>query len=122
METPKRLNMPETLAAISAYYRDHCQGSTHQNACAHCGGDIHRIRGFMLLHDQQFGDACAGPGRALRMEIPFCPRCEARPAEYGCIHLSAADLNLPSVIEASRPCGAPHPLCTGTSSSERRAS
>lgn len=45
------------------------------------------------------------------MDIPFCPRCETRPAEYGCIHMPASDMNLPSVREASRAWGVPHPLC-----------
>ena len=37
------------------------------------------------------------------MEIPYCTVCEAEPSRYGCIHMSESDLNLPSVIEASRP-------------------
>ncbi len=110
--------MTDTLAAFAAYYRDRCVSpSERQVTCAHCGGDIHRVRGMLLLHDERFGDACAGPGRALRMDIPFCPQCEARPAEFGCIHLPEPDMQLPSVLEASRPYGTPHPLCAGVSQS-----
>ena len=104
--------MPETLAAFSAFYRDECnQTADGRVICRACGGDIHRVRGFMLLHDEQYGEACAGPGRTLRMDIPFCPTCEGRPAEYGCIHITASDFMLPSVVDASRPFGAAHPLC-----------
>lgn len=111
MDTPKRLSMTETLSAFSAWYRDHCRTLAGLRiTCIHCGTEIHRVRGYMLLHDEQFGESCAGPGRALRMEIPFCPVCENRPGEYGCIHMPAADMNLPSVLEASRACGVPHPL------------
>ena len=61
------------------------------------------MRAFMSLHDERFGEACIGPARAWRMEIPYCTVCEEPPSRYGCIHMSEAELNLPSVIEASRP-------------------
>ncbi|HLJ79427.1 MAG TPA: hypothetical protein VKT75_18570, partial [Acidobacteriaceae bacterium] len=56
-------------------------------------------------HDESQGEACSGPGRAWRMEIPYCPNCETVPSRYGCIHLSEPEMNLPAVIEASRPFG-----------------
>ena len=43
------------------------------------------------------------------MEIPYCEDCESTPSSYGCIHMSETDLNLPSVIAASRPFGIEHP-------------
>ncbi|HUH63236.1 MAG TPA: hypothetical protein VLZ50_09580 [Terracidiphilus sp.] len=52
---------------------------------------------------------CIGPGRAWRVEIPYCPSCEYPPGLYGCIPMSQTDLNLPSVLEASRPFGSAHP-------------
>ena len=61
------------------------------------------LRAYMSLHDEHFGDACIGPARAWRMEIPYCTVCEAETSRYGCIHMSESELNLPSVIEASRP-------------------
>jgi hypothetical protein len=57
----------------------------------------------MSLHDEQFGDDCIGPARAWRIEIPYCASCEEAPSLYGCIHMREAELNLPSVVEASRP-------------------
>jgi len=68
-----------------------------------CGSEILRVRAFMSLHDERFGDACIGPARAWRMEIPYCTVCDEPPSRYGRIHMSQAELNLPSVIEASRP-------------------
>lgn len=43
------------------------------------------------------------------MQIPYCPACESTPSPYGCIHMSEEELNLPSVIEASRPFGPENP-------------
>lgn len=110
METPKQAGLTDVLARISDYFTLHCrQDELHAVTCAHCGGEIHRIRAYMSLHDERFGESCVGPGRAWRMEIPYCPACESPPSWYGCIHMTEADLNLPSVVEASRPFGKADP-------------
>lgn len=108
METPKRLSATETLAQISVFLESRCRlDHAGQLACVKCGGEISRVRAYMSLHDQRYGDQCMGPGRAWRMEIPFCVQCEEPPSRYGCMHMSEEELNLPSVIEASRPFGIP---------------
>jgi NAD-dependent SIR2 family protein deacetylase len=109
METPKRMGLAETLALISNYLTVQCRLEGGDVKCVNCGGKVRRVRAFMSLHDERFGDACIGPGRAWRMEIPYCPACEEPPSLYGCIHMSEPDLNLPSVVEASRPFGKEHP-------------
>ena len=105
METPKRMSLATIQDKIARYLTLRCRRDGREIACAHCGGEIRRVRAFMSLHDEQFGDACIGPGRAWRMEIPYCSDCEQPPSQYGCIHMSEADLKLPSVLEASRPIG-----------------
>ena len=106
MDTPKRLGMAETLAQISNFLTVRCRREgLRELTCDLCGGEIRRVRAYMSLHDERFGDACMGPGRAWRMEIPYCTACENPPSPYGCIHMSEADLALPSVVEASRPFG-----------------
>lgn len=110
MNTPKQMGSTETLAQISAYFAQRCRlDSAHKLTCAQCGSEIRRIRAYMSLHDAQFGNRCVGPGRAWRMEIPYCPACEEPPSRYGCIHMSRTDLGLPGVMEASRPFGLEDP-------------
>ena len=110
MDTPKRLGLAETLALISNYLSVRCRlDGVREVKCARCGGEIRRVRAYMSLHDERFGDSCKGPGRAWRMEIPYCVACDPVPSSYGCIHMSEADLNLPSVVEASRPFGIEDP-------------
>ena len=110
MDTPKRIGLAETLARISNYFTLHCRLDGPSGlTCTQCGGEICRVRAYMSLHDEQFGDSCVGPGLAWRMEIPYCAGCEAPPSHYGCIHMNETDLNLPSVFEASRPFGMEHP-------------
>jgi len=110
METPKRMRLAETLAQISNFLTVRCRREGLRDViCALCGGEIRRVRAFMSLHDERFGEECIGPGRAWRLEIPYCTGCETSPSEYGCVHMSEAELNLPSVVEASRPFGMEHP-------------
>ena len=98
------MTLAETQARISDFFGLHCGlVGNKELVCRRCGGEIRRVRAFMSLHDEQFGDDCIGPARAWRMEIPYCTNCEEPPSRYGCIHMSEAELNLPSVIEASRP-------------------
>ena len=110
MDTPKQIGLAESLARISNYFTVRCRLDGPRGlTCAQCGGEIRRIRAYMSLHDDRFGNSCVGPGRAWRMEIPYCSDCESLPSPYGCIHMSEADLNSPSVMEASRPFGPEHP-------------
>lgn len=106
MDTPKQMGHSATLAQISTYFSLRCRfNSAHKLTCTRCGGEIRGIRAYMSLHDEQFGNSCIGPGRAWRLEIPYCPACEELPGRYGCIHMSRSELDLPSVMEASRPFG-----------------
>ena len=110
MNTPKGKTLAETQALISDFFARHCRLEYPRDLrCALCGGEIRRVRAFLSLHDERFGDSCVGPGRAWRMEIPYCSSCEKPPSQYGCIHMRDDELNLPSVLEASQPFGPEHP-------------
>lgn len=97
------MSLLETQEKIGEYLTLRCRLDGRTLTCTRCGGEIRRVRAFMSLHDQRFGVGCIGPDRAWRMEIPYCSACEKPPSQYGCIHMSEADLKLPSVLEASRP-------------------
>ena len=104
MHTPKRMTLAQTQVQISEFFGLRCRRTSPKGiVCMRCGSEILRVRAFMSLHDERFGDACIGPARAWRMEIPYCTVCDEPPSRYGRIHMSQAELNLPSVIEASRP-------------------
>lgn len=110
MDTPKRMSLAESQARIAHFLSFRCRrNELNQVSCAHCGGEIRRVRAYLSLHDLRFGDACIGPPRAWRMEIPYCAVCEDTPSLYGCIHMSEEDIARPSVVEASRPFGREHP-------------
>lgn len=110
MDTPNRQDLAATQAQISDYFVTKTRlDQSKRLRCIHCGQEICRIRALMSLHDQRFGDLCLGPGRAWRIEIPYCPACENTPGHYGCIHMNKEELDLPVVLEASVPFGRRHP-------------
>jgi hypothetical protein len=63
-----------------------CRDQEGFQVCRKCGGNLEIVGAHMSLHDPRFADACVGSGKVVRLAIPFCPRCEAQPAEQGCIH------------------------------------
>jgi len=63
----------------------HCITDGEYQRCKICQSFIEIIGAYMSLHDTRF-PGCAGSGRVMRLVIPFCPKCETRPSEYGCIH------------------------------------
>ncbi len=65
---------------------DHCVSDGDFQLCKTCSSKVEIIGAYMSIHDPRFGDTCAGSGRVVRLVIPFCPHCETRPNEYGCLH------------------------------------
>jgi hypothetical protein len=77
MQTPQRISALQFLAQLEPLLTGRCEK---------CGGGLKTRLTFISIHSLEFGDACAGEGRVLNLMIPYCPRCEVAPEEYGCIH------------------------------------
>ena len=86
MQTPQRVTLQEFSAMRMSWIVEHCRDQDGFQVCRKCGGNVEIVVAYMSLHDLRFGVACAGSGKGVRLAIPFCPRCEAQPAEQGCIH------------------------------------
>jgi len=95
MQTPHRVSSQEFCQMREDWIAANCRlvfdpfTPGDQNGfqvCRKCGGNVEIVVAYMSLHDLRFGVACAGSGKGVRLAIPFCPRCEAQPAEQGCIH------------------------------------
>jgi hypothetical protein len=54
--------------------------------CPACGTRLRFARCFVSIHATEFGDTCAGEGRCIPVEIPYCAKCEQPPATTGCAH------------------------------------
>lgn len=54
--------------------------------CVICESQIHEVRAYLSVHTEDF-DMCAGSGKVWRFGIKYCPTCEPKPEEYGCVHV-----------------------------------
>lgn len=55
--------------------RDGNQGFKHKK----CGEPIKQVTLYVSIHDQMFGDSCAGDGQCKQFPLPYCPKCEGEP-------------------------------------------
>jgi hypothetical protein len=53
--------------------------------CAHCGTAIKWELAFVSAHG--LADLCGGTGGTVRVDIPYCPRCEKTPYATGCFYI-----------------------------------
>jgi hypothetical protein len=76
--------------------------------------NVEIVGAYMSVHDLGSADACVGSGKVVHLAIPFCPRCEAEPAKFGCIHESAGARLWTSDLDNYRDVlGAPSPRKKG---------
>lgn len=45
--------------------------------CYKCGGLIKQTLCYVSIHLKIFEPTCAGPGKVLKINFPFCPNCDA---------------------------------------------
>jgi hypothetical protein len=68
------------------WIREHCRTSGNSQLCKTCATPVELVFVFFSIHDARFTDMCAGAGAVMRLAVPFCPKCEARPEEFSCLH------------------------------------
>lgn len=44
--------------------------------CPGCGSPIMQTTCYVSIHWKLFGSSCAGSGKVLRLNYPFCPKCD----------------------------------------------
>jgi hypothetical protein len=98
MRTPSRVDWNQFQLSVRSFYDDCCRQSntSERPVCKKCGTEIATIIAFMAVHDERLADSCAGPGRVWQLPIPYCPRCEEKPANHGCIHVREAFASSPA--------------------------
>jgi hypothetical protein len=92
MRAPKRITQWQfgriVFEWLKAHTREIVQGDNdYRYECLNCGSRIMSHTVFFSIHDAAFHDLCAGPGDVVRLGIPYCPKCEPKPDESGCIHI-----------------------------------
>jgi hypothetical protein len=86
MQTPVRVSLLEFALKRNEWVKAHCLTDGDRQLCVNCKTPIEIISAYISIHDARFGNHCAGPGAVIRLVVPFCPKCEAKPQERGCLH------------------------------------
>src|SRR6185312_12654320 len=96
--TPSRVSWNEVQVSVRSFYNDCCRQRTtsERPMCKKCGSEVATVVAFMDVHDERLCDSCAGPDRVWKLPVPYCPRCEEKPATRGCIHVAQAFTSSPA--------------------------
>jgi ribosomal protein L37E len=93
MRTPSHITSAEFSDSLKEFFECRCLLLGNTLLCRECGASIVHARVVISIHDSAFHDKCAACGkRAWTMTLPYCPQCEKKPEERGCLHLSFSDL------------------------------
>ena len=94
MRTPSSHTWAEFSDSLREFLDDQCVLVENRLRCRDCGTLIVHSRVVVSIHDSAFHNACvAFDRRAWTMTLPYCPLCEEKPAELGCLHVSQHDIN-----------------------------
>lgn len=89
METPKIVALNSTRDLVRLVGEHAAEHYTRVNSgykCNACGEGIRSVTTYITLHLQVFS-TCAGPGQVVKVDLPYCPKCEPTPDTFGCVHL-----------------------------------
>ena len=114
MQTPSKLDLDSLdglRQLLEAYANAHYTRIEGGFVCKSCSAQILAVETYITLHIKEW-DGCAGPGRVGKAQVPYCPDCEQKPEEFGCVHLPLEALRqfismivLPQVSEGRLPPG-----------------
>jgi len=87
MQTPVRVTLDEYVKARGEFLNNKCVAwpGTGGLACAACGREIYVAEATIELHDPTLAN-CYATGTDFEAALPWCPHCEPKPAERGCVH------------------------------------
>ncbi len=87
MNTPQKISFKEWSNQVDMFLslRAFLVSEEDRYYCAHCITQLKGINAYISEHDSMWSD-CAGGGEVQSILIPYCPNCESKPEEYGCLH------------------------------------
>jgi hypothetical protein len=93
MRTPTGNTWAEFSESLREFLDDRCILRENRLRCRDCGTLIEHSRVVVSIHESAFHNHCAAfARRGGMMTLPYCPRCEEKPVERGCLHVSYAEL------------------------------
>lgn len=88
MQTPQKQWFDDFFHARTVFFDHHCVSPGRRGAlyCLGCRTAIKCVNVTIEIHDLN-PDICEGSGEKFEAGIPYCPHCEPRPVEFGCVHV-----------------------------------
>ncbi|MBA7676652.1 hypothetical protein ES703_84896 [subsurface metagenome] len=67
--------------------------------CRKCGSRTLRTNCHVSIHLKEFGPLCAGPGKVIKINYPYCPNCDGK-IDYAqaCFHVGIGEM-VPAMIK-----------------------
>jgi hypothetical protein len=87
MRTPHRITASEFSDSLKHFLDACCVMRGSALCCAVCGTEILHIRATLSIHNSVAGDCRALDEKVWTTVVPYCPRCEEKPKQRGCLHL-----------------------------------
>ena len=92
MRTPISETWAQFSEALREFLNNRCILLENRLCCRKCGTFVAHSRVVVAIHAPAFHYNCATfDGRAWVMTLPYCPQCEQKPSERGCLHISLAE-------------------------------
>ena len=90
MQTPAKLkidSLEELAGQVQHHFQERFIRLGEGFVCKECDVQILFVKAHIDVHVRAADQSCKGPGMTGAAQIPYCPRCEERPNEIGCIHV-----------------------------------
>ena len=87
MRTPSRITASQFSDSLKHFLDTYCMLRGDTLCCTACGASILYVRAALSIHHA----ACAGceepDQRVWNTVVPYCPTCEEKPVQRGCLYL-----------------------------------
>jgi hypothetical protein len=94
MRTPSGSTWAQFSQSLHEFLDHQCFLLAKRLCCSKCGSSIVHSRVALSIHDSAFHSASTAFDKgAWIMTLPYCPRCEEKPEQRGCVHVSFSDFH-----------------------------
>jgi len=84
--TPCRITATEFSDSLKYFFDVCCSLYGNTLSCIVCGTPILHVRAALSIHNSARGGCEGLEQRVWNTGVPYCPACEEKPAERGCLH------------------------------------
>jgi hypothetical protein len=86
VRTPYRITAAEFSDSLKNFLDVCCALRGNTLCCTVCETPIQHVRAALSIHNSAGGDCEVLEQRVWNTVVPYCPECEEKPEEQGCLH------------------------------------